>query len=58
MSGSVRGGVAERGPAAAWFTLEDLGGLIRRHRADVCPQCGTGFTPVGRRRWCSDACHQ
>jgi hypothetical protein len=24
----------------------------------VCEQCGAGFTPVGRRRWCSDACRQ
>ena len=22
----------------------------------VCAHCGAGFTPVGRRRWCSDAC--
>jgi hypothetical protein len=24
----------------------------------VCTQCGTSFSPVGRRRWCSDACRQ
>jgi transcription elongation factor Elf1 len=24
----------------------------------VCGQCGAGFTAVGRRRWCSDACRQ
>lgn len=24
----------------------------------VCPQCGSRFTPLGRRRWCSDACRQ
>lgn len=24
----------------------------------VCGQCGTSFTPTGRRRWCSDACRQ
>ena len=24
----------------------------------VCPHCGSRFTPVGRRRWCSDACRQ
>lgn len=23
-----------------------------------CPACGQPFTPVGRRRWCSDACKQ
>ena len=27
-------------------------------RMTVCPQCGGSFTPVGRRRWCSDACRQ
>ena len=24
----------------------------------ICAQCGSSFTPVGRRRWCSDACRQ
>ena len=24
----------------------------------VCAHCGAGFTPVGRRRWCSDTCRQ
>ena len=24
----------------------------------VCRQCGTGFDPVGRQQWCSDACRQ
>ncbi|MGH8989903.1 MAG: hypothetical protein ACRDZ7_00020 [Acidimicrobiia bacterium] len=24
----------------------------------TCDACGTGFTPVGRQRWCSDACRQ
>jgi hypothetical protein len=23
-----------------------------------CPCCGRGFIPMGRRRWCSDACRQ
>jgi hypothetical protein len=26
--------------------------------ATLCAQCGGSFTPVGRRRWCSDACRQ
>ena len=24
----------------------------------ACPNCGNRFTPIGRRRWCSDACRQ
>lgn len=34
-------------PAVAW-RHDDV--------TTICPACGRGFEPIGRRRWCSDAC--
>jgi hypothetical protein len=33
-------------------------GLALSPRRSTCPRCQRGFTPVGRRRFCSDACRQ
>ena len=44
----------EQGLHVAWFTLEDLGGLIRRHRADDTVSkaiAGQGVTPLTRPGW-------
>ena len=38
----------EQGLKVAWFTLEDLGVLLRRHRADLLEEAG--FTADGRRK--------
>ena len=45
--------VGNDGPARATT------GIVRNDTATLlCPQCGTPFTPFGRRQWCSDACRQ
>jgi hypothetical protein len=33
-------------------------GVALSPRRSTCPNCHRGFTPVGRRRFCSDACRQ
>jgi hypothetical protein len=51
---------SDRAPCAPTHTTTPSrnDGVTTTHPAALCAACGHGFRPVGRRRFCSDACRQ
>ena len=55
---NIRRALRTRTARAKDTTMTSVRNDTETTTTSVCPQCGTSFTPVGRRRWCSDACRQ